>query len=128
MIEVRDSDPNKLETDCLTWLGDEVGYHQWLTYRLDQNDVAGMLARRQNREDWQLSHADDDRQALHGDLGFQHDFRADERPIWIAQPADFAINPNSSGKSLGARIDRLPALTPPKPKEKEPASEPNRPE
>jgi len=128
MIEVRDSDPNKLETDCLTWVGDEVGYHQWLTYRLDQNDVAGMLARRQNREDWQLSHADDDRQALHGDLGFQHDFRAEERPIWNALPADFAINPNSSGKSLGARIERLPALASAKTKEKEPASEPSRPE
>lgn len=122
MIEVRDSDPNKLETDCLTWVGDEVGYHQWLTYRLDQNDVAGMLARRQNREDWQLSHADDDRQALHGDLGFQHDFRAEERPIWNALPTDFSINPNSSGKSLGARIDRLPTLAAAKTKEKEQAS------
>lgn len=111
LIEVRDGDPNKIEVECLSWNGEEVGYHQWLTYRLDQNDIVGMLARRQNREEWQLAHADDDLQSVHGDLGFMRDFRAESKPIWEMTPSEFAMSPNSSGRSLGVRQDRLPAIS-----------------
>jgi hypothetical protein len=112
LLEVRDGDPNHLDQDCITWEGDEVGYHQWVTYRLDQNDLSGMLARRQNREEWQLTHAAQDTQALHGDLGFTRDFRASQRPIWELQPSDFAIQAEAIGQGLGARLERLPRMIP----------------
>lgn len=112
LLEVRDGDPNHLDKDCITWEGDEVGYHQWETYRLDQNDLSGMLARRQNREEWQLTRAAQDTQALHGDLGFTRNFRSAQRPIWELQPSDFAIQTEGIGQGLGARLERLPRVIP----------------
>ena len=71
-----------------------------------------MLARRQNREEWQLTRAAQDTQALHGDLGFTRNFRSAQRPIWELQPSDFAIQTEGIGQGLGARLERLPRVIP----------------
>jgi hypothetical protein len=110
MIEVRGGDPNQINEDAVEWDGDEVGYHQWQTYRTDQNDLSGMSVRRQNREDWQLNHAENDTQPVHGDLGFIRDFWLTNRPVWQASPSDFAIRENAPGEGLGAKLDRLPQV------------------
>ena len=111
LLEVRDGDPNQLENECITWEADEIGYHHWQTYRLDQNDLSGKVAQRQNREAWELSHAAQETQAHHGDLGFIRDLRTIRRPIWESLPADYAIQAASPSQALGARIEQLPRVS-----------------
>lgn len=110
LIDVRGVDPNQLNEEAVTWDGDEVGYHQWQTYRTDQNDLSGMSIRRQNREDWQLNNAENDTQPVHGDLGFERDFWSIGRPYWQAVPADFLVRDSGPGQGLGFKFDRLPQV------------------
>lgn len=110
MLDVRGGDPNLLDSEAVSWDGDEVGYHQWQTYRSDQNDLSGMSVRRQNREDWQLNHAENDTQPVHGDLGFERDFWSLGRPVWQAVPTDFTVRETGPGQGLGAKMDRLPQV------------------
>lgn len=111
LIEVQGADPDDELSDCVAWDGEEVAYHQWSTYRTDRNNLSGMLARRQNREEWQLSHTLQDHEPIHGDVDFSGgDFWGKNVKAWEAAPDDFAIAKGSSAIGLGASIDRLPRV------------------
>ena len=114
LIEVQGGDPDDEVADCVSWDGEEVAYHQWSTYRMDRNSVSGMLARRQSREEWQLSHNLQDHEPIHGDVDFSGgSFWSGEAKPWNASPADFAIRQGSPAWGLGANIERLPRVNPP---------------
>ncbi len=111
LIDVQGADPDEEVSDCVAWDGDEVAYHQWSTYRTDRNNLSGMLARRQNREEWQLSHTLQDHEPIHGDVDFSGgDFWEKNTKTWEAAPDDFSVAKGSSASGLGASIDRLPRV------------------
>ncbi len=111
LIEVQGGDPEDEVLDCVSWDGEEVAYHQWSTYRMDRNSISGMLARRQSREEWQLSHILQDHEPIHGDVDFSGgSFWAGGSKVWNAMPADFVIREGSPASGLGAKIDRLPRV------------------
>lgn len=114
LIEVQGGDPDDELADCVSWDGEEVAYHQWSTYRMDRNSVSGMLARRQSREEWQLSHNLQDHEPIHGDVDFSGgSFWSRDGKPWNADPADFIIRQGSPAGGLGANIERLPRVNPP---------------
>jgi serine/threonine-protein kinase len=109
LFEVLGGDPDEEISDCISWEGDEVAYHEWSTYRMDRNNLSGMLARRQNREEWQLSQTQHDNRAIHGEIEFPGgNFWSSDRKPWDALPSDFVIDADSPAHGLGARVDRLP--------------------
>lgn len=111
LIEVQGGDPDDEVADCVSWDGEEVAYHQWSTYRMDRNSISGMLARRQSREEWQLSHNLQDHEPIHGDVDFSGgSFWSRDTKPWNAAPADFVIRQGSPAGGLGANIERLPRV------------------
>jgi serine/threonine-protein kinase len=111
LIEVLGGDPEEEIADSVGWDGDEVVYHKWSTYRMDRNDISGMLARRQNREDWQLSNNQQDHEPIHGDVDFTGgNFWSRGGKPWEAVPDEFMIRDGSPAAGIGAKIDRLPRV------------------
>lgn len=111
LIDVRGGEPNQIQNETLFWDGDEVAYDQWLFYRTDMNDQSGQMMKRQNREEWQLNHATNDSQSVHGNLKFKENFWSTGRPLWQAEATDFEQDETSLASGLGVRIEQLPDVS-----------------
>ncbi len=108
LIDVRGGEPNQIQNETLFWDGDEVAYDQWAFYRTDMNDQSGQMMKRQNREEWQLNHATNDTQSVHGNLQFKNNFWMSGKSLWQAEAIDFEQDEASLANGLGARLEQLP--------------------